>query len=170
MRSRLLLATTLFFLINLPLIKGQTDIPQAQAMFIYNFTRLIDWPEKSGDFIIGVIGSNEVFNALNSYTQGKKVGLQNISVKQFKEITDITPCNILFIGFSRTKNIPEILKIIGDNNTLIITEKTGAIQMGAAINFVIIGDKLKFEIKIDNATKYGLKVSSKLAEMAVKTY
>lgn len=170
MKYKFFITSILILLLKLSLVKGQTDIPQAQAMFIYNFTRLIDWPEKSGDFIIGVIGSNEVFNALTSYTQGKKVGLQNITVKQFKEVTDITPCNILFIGFSRTKNIPEILKIIGDNNTLIITEKTGAIQMGAAINFVIIGDKLKFEIKIDNATKYGLKVSSKLAEMAVKSY
>jgi len=160
----ILLLTTPF------IIKGQTDIPQAQAMFIYNFTRLIDWPEKNDNFIIGVIGNNEVFNALTSYTQGKKVGIQNIVVKQFNEVIDITPCNILFVGFSRTKNLPEILKIIGNNNTLIITEKSGAIQMGSAINFVIVGDKLKFEIKIDNATKYGLKVSSKLAEIAIKSY
>jgi len=159
-----------YFLLYTFFAKGQTDIPQAQAMFIYNFTRLIDWPNKSGDFIIGVIGNNEVFDALSNYTQGKKVGLQNIVVRQFKEPTDITPCHILFVGFSKTKSLTEILKIVNDNHILIITEKTGAIQMGSAINFVIVGDKLKFEIKIDNATKYGLKVSSKLAEMAVKSY
>ncbi len=102
--------------------------------------------------------------------QNKKVGLQEIVVKQFKEPTDISNCNILFVGFSRTKNLPEIAKLLESSNTLIISEKSGAIQMGSAINFVIISDKLKFEIKVDNATKYGLKVSSKLVEMAVKTY
>ncbi len=53
------------FLILKPEVKCQTDIPSAQAMFIYNFTRLIEWPNKEGSFIIGVIGNQEVYNAVS---------------------------------------------------------------------------------------------------------
>jgi hypothetical protein len=50
---------------------------------------------------------------------------------------------------------------------LIISEKSGALNEGAAINFIIQEDKLKFELKGENASKYGIKVSSKLQEMAM---
>jgi hypothetical protein len=37
-------------------LTAQTSISQAQAVFIYNFTRLIEWPTeyKTGEFVIGV--------------------------------------------------------------------------------------------------------------------
>ncbi len=46
-------------------------------MFIYNFSRLIQWPAGSntGEFIIGVFGDNEVFNSLSSFVANKKVGI-----------------------------------------------------------------------------------------------
>jgi hypothetical protein len=57
--------------------------------------------------------------------------------------------------------------IVGTNKTLVITEKKGALNEGSAINFVIVDNKLKFELKVSNATKNGLKVSSNLETMAI---
>jgi hypothetical protein len=151
--------------------KAQTNIASAQSMFIYNFSRLIEWPVsyKSGPFIIATMGSG-LTSELNNYTKGKRVGSQVIEVKQFKNPEDITKCHILFVPFSRTKQMNEILTKLSGQNTLIIAEKNGAIDEGAAINFVIVGDKLKFELKPENASKYGIKLSSKLTEMAYHTY
>jgi hypothetical protein len=61
-----------------------------------------------------------------------------------------------------------IIQQLSSKNTLVITEKNGAIEQGSAINFVVIGDKLKFELSPGNATKYDIKISSKLNEMAYK--
>jgi hypothetical protein len=148
---------------------SQTGIPRAQAMFIYNFSRLIDWPAnyKTGPFIIGVFGASGILNELQNYTNGKSVGQQSIEVKRYDEAGGIEKCHILFIPFSKTKNMGEILGSIGNNSTLIVTEKNGALDAGSAINFQIIGDKLKFEVKEGNASKYGIKLSAKLQEMAV---
>jgi len=150
----------------------QTGIPKAQSMFIFNFSRLIEWPAsyKSGPFIIGVLGSSETFNELESFTKGKNVGAQTILVVKFASVEDISNCNILFITFSKTKELPNILPKLQGKSSLIITEKNGAIEEGSVINFCVIGDKLKFEFKPDNAAKYQLKVSSKLGEMAYKIY
>jgi hypothetical protein len=151
---------------------SQTGIPKAQAMFIYNFSRLIEWPEsyKTGPFVIGVLGASEAYNELESFTKGKTVGSQPISVKKYNNTEDITNCHILFIPFSKTKDITSILPKIQNKSTLLITERNGATEQGSAINFLIIGEKLKFEIKPSNATKYDIKLSSKLNEMAFKTY
>ena len=151
---------------------AQEEISKAQAMFIYNFSRLTEWPAnyKSGPFIIGVLGSSSTFDELESYVIGKKVGAQPISVVKFASAADITNCHILFIPFSKTKMLPNILPVLEGKSSLIITEKNGAIEDGSAINFTIIGDKLKYEFKPENATKYQIKCSSKLNEMALKVY
>ena len=149
----------------------QTTIPKAQTLFIYNFSRLIEWPAnyRSGPFIIGVIGASEVTVELESYTKGKKVGAQDINVIRYKTPQEITTCHILFVPFAKTKQVPEILGILNGKSTLIITEKAGALDEGSAINFVILQDKMKFELKPENAVKFGIKFSSKLQEMSMQS-
>ena len=151
---------------------AQTGIPKAQAMFIYNFSRLIEWPAsyKTGSFVIGILGSGEIISELEAYTSGKSVGSQAIIVKQYKEAGDIDKCHILFVTYSKTKNLSELENVLNNKSTLIITEKNGAVTEGSAINFLVVGDKLKFEISQGNATRYGIKYSAKLTEMAYKTY
>lgn len=148
----------------------QNTIPKAQTLFIYNFSRLIEWPAsyRSGPFIIGVIGDSDVIRELESYTNGKKVGTQDIEVRQFNSTSEITTCHILFVPFSRTREIPSINRILTGKSTLLITEKNGALDEGSAINFVIVQEKMKFEVKPENANKYGIKFSSKLTEMATQ--
>ncbi|MBN1596975.1 MAG: YfiR family protein [Bacteroidales bacterium] len=152
--------------------KAQTGIPRAQAMFIYNFSRLIEWPAnyKTGPFVIGVVGSTPTLAEIETYALGKNVGSQPIAIKKFNSPSEISTCHILFVPFSKTKLLSEIIPAVQDKSTLIITEKNGAIDEGASINFVIIGDKLKFEIKPSNLTRVNIKVSSKLSEMAFKVY
>jgi hypothetical protein len=158
----LLLLTSLF----VGKTNAQSTVAAGQSIFIYNFTRLIEWPNKDGEFVIGVLGSNDVAFELGKYTAGKNVGLQKIVVKKFKEVTEITSCNILFIASAKTSKMPEILSKTGSSHTLLVTEKRGGLDAGAAINFILNEDKLKFEIKTSNATKYGLRVNSKLETMA----
>jgi hypothetical protein len=165
------LSLTIVWLL-LTAMSSQTGIPRAQAMFIYNFSRLIEWPAnfKSGPFVIGVYGNSQTLNELQNYTANKTVGAQKIMIKKFTTPAEIGTCHILFIPFGKTKQLPQIAQAIGSKSTLIITEKNGATDLGAAINFVIIGDKLKFEIKPSNASSRKINMSSKLNEMAYKRY
>jgi hypothetical protein len=151
---------------------SQTDISRAEALFIYNFSRLIEWPAnyKSGPFVIGVLGSSPIINQLKNYTSGKQVGSQPITIKTFNSPVEISTCHILFVPFSETKHMANIVSQVSGKSTLLITEKNGAAQEGAGINFVVVGDKLKFEVNESNISKYGIKMSSKLNEMAFKVY
>ena len=163
------ITSLVFFLLFTPKTYAQNSMAEAQAIFIYNFTRLIEWPPdyKTGDFVIGVYNSSEVFTQLTNYMNGKRVGGQNIKILKFNYITDISKCHILFVSLNKTKDMTTLLGIVGTNKTLLITEKRGALNEGSAINFVIIDDKLKFELKVSNAAKSGLKVHSNLEAMAV---
>jgi hypothetical protein len=149
----------------------QTTIPKAQTLFIYNFSRLIEWPAayRTGNFVIGVLGTTDVATELELYTKGKKVGTQTIEIIRYKLPSEIQNCHILFIPFARTKQITEVIAVMNSKSTLIITEKSGALEEGAAINFVIMADKMKFELKTENASRYGIKFSSKLQEMSLSS-
>lgn len=153
-------------------IFSQSSIPAAQAVFIYNFTRLIEWPAeyKSGDFNIGVYGSVEVFNELKSYTNAKMVATQPIKVTRYNSLAEVSKCHILFVAYGKTKELTEIVGKLNNGSTLIVTENRTAIEKGSCVNFIITEDKLKFELKSSNASKVGLKIHSNLENMAITKY
>jgi hypothetical protein len=142
-----------------------------KALFIYNFTKQIEWPtsEKSGDFVIGVVNNNELYDQLVSITTGKKAGTQNIIVKKMKGIEEVESCHILFLAsyVSSGSNMETVLGKLNDKPTLIVTERSGSIQKGSCINFVIQDDKIKFELNKQAAVKRGLQVSSYLENLAI---
>jgi hypothetical protein len=138
-----------------------------QALFVYNFTRYIEWPStSSSEFVIGVVGKSNIYDELQSVTQGKLVGAQSIKVKKIQNINEMGFCNILFISREISSQVPQLASQIKDN-TLIITERDGLINKGAGINFIINEGKQKFELSKLNLEKRGLKVNKQLVDMAI---
>lgn len=147
-----------------------SSISQAQTMFIYNFSRMIQWPAGStaGEFVIGVVGDNEIYNSLVAFVANKKVGSQPITVKRFDDPQSVSRCHILFVGDSKISKINEIVGKLQGSNSLIITERKGMINSGSAIDLFMDQDKLKFVMNSENAEKYNLTVSKSLVDMAYK--
>jgi len=149
---------------------GQSQIVKYKSVFTINFIRYIGWDDKAkeGDFVIGVVKDKEITDWLRNLSKGKKFGFQNVVIKEFKSPAEVTYCQVLYIpdNINLSKNASTIIDKLGDNNTLIVTEKEGATKYGSMINFVIRDDKLKFEIHNSNAQKAGLQISSKLETMA----
>lgn len=147
-----------------------STVSQAQTMFIYNFSRLIQWPagNTTGDFVIGVVGDNEMYNSLVTFVTNKRVGSQSITVKKFDEPQSISRCHIVFVGDGKINKLNEVISKLQGTNSLIITERKGMINAGSAIDFFMDQDKLKFVMNAENAEKYDLAVSKSLLDMAYK--
>ena len=49
-------------------------VHEVYSMMVYNFVRYVQWPDHStgGEFVIGVIGNNDMYNTLNSWYGGKQ--------------------------------------------------------------------------------------------------
>ncbi|MGZ4042205.1 MAG: YfiR family protein, partial [Bacteroidia bacterium] len=55
-----------------------------KAVFLYNFTRYFEWPDKkkTGNFVVYIVGKNEnLITELKNLAAKKKVGAQDIEVK-----------------------------------------------------------------------------------------
>lgn len=140
-----------------------------KAVFIYNFSRYIQWNEvkDTGPFEIAVIGDSEIINPLNNIAVKKLVNDRKIFIKHFQDISDINSCHILFIPESKIKHMDEILEKVKQYNTLTIADSEGAAVKGVAINFVMVKEKIKFELNSLAIDRVGLKVSSQLKKIAI---
>lgn len=139
------------------------------GLFLYNFTKFFDWPAevKTGDFVINILGHESVANELRKITIQKKVGSQNIVIKPMSNVAEAGKCQIMFVGFWHSRYLAQIIEKIGTDPCLIITEKEGLLKEGSAINFLIVDNTIKFELKKGNALSRGLKVDPRIAELAV---
>ncbi len=168
MGKRILLAMVF---IAMGVINTYAQDAKYKALFIYNFTKHIEWPAnaKTGDFVIGVVGNNDVFNNISNIAGGKKAGSQNIVVVKFKSVEEVIDCHILFVGMgqSNSSKFAIIQTKTSGKNTLIVTERAGMAKKGSVINFVVQGGKIKFELNKANAAKYKLTISSYLENLAI---
>ncbi len=140
------------------------------GLFLYNFTKFFDWPEnaKTGDFVITVLGHESVAKELRQISGMKKVGNQNIVVKNISNPSEIERCQIMFVGFWHSRYLPQIIEKLQNDPCLIVTEKEGLLKQGAAINFLVLENTIKFEMKKSNAVKQGLKIDQRIMELAMK--
>lgn len=145
-----------------------------KAMFIYNFTRYVDWPQsyKEGNFVIGILGKSTLNTELTNFvSQGKKAGgTQPFEIKNFTSNAGITKCHILIVSSEFAGDLGDVFNKVKSSSTLVVTEKRGMAEQGAAINFVVHKNKQEFELNKANAEKHDLKVSSTLEKFAAKVY
>jgi hypothetical protein len=140
-----------------------------KAVFLYNFTRYFEWPEKKkvDNFIIYVVGKNEnLITELNKLARSKKVGNQDIQIKNSASFDASVSSHIIYF-------LPDILKPVGDaasknrnKGALVVAETPGACRSGASINFIVIENKLKFEYNKNSAVKAGLKTNDDFKALA----
>lgn len=163
----------MFALVSMELKQASIET-DAKAAFIINFTKYIEWQSSSLDnmdvFKIGVVGDHSVYQSLKSLSS-KKVKNKKIEIYYFNKPDDIQECHLIYVSSSMTLNqLKSCSTSAKSKNTLIIGDKKGALNNGAAINFVAVGNKLKFEMNIQNFNKNKLKVSSQLLQLATNVY
>jgi len=163
-----LIVTLIIFGAFVTTVNAQAE--KYKALFIYNFTKHIEWPasQKTGDFVVGVVGQNILVDKLIEVTNNKKVGNQNIVIQTYKSVNEITNCNIVVLGANNStpKKLALVLQKI-NSSTLVVSNGNNSATKGATINFTIQNSKLKFELNNADATKRQLKISTYLHNLAV---
>lgn len=137
-----------------------------KAMFVLNFMKYVEWPQEpnSDTFKIGVVGESNIYQALLSLVANRK---ENSKIKIYKVNTDLNEeYQILIIARNENNRIESLSKKYQGKGTLIISEECKN-NNNASINLVNINNKIRFEINNNQAKLGGIKISSKLSEMAI---
>lgn len=138
------------------------------TLYIYNFTRYIEWPDAPKEIVIGVSGGNpEVVEAFEKMAILKTTSDRKYTIKTVMGPGDADNCRLLFIPAGESSKVSTFA---GRNiaNCILVTEGDGLLKKGGMINFVLVDRKLRFELDQPALAKAGLKVSAQLVGMAVQ--
>jgi YfiR/HmsC-like len=142
-----------------------------KAGFIYNFARLVEWPQSSfpqpdSPIVIGIEGTDPFGNILERVLDGKKVNGHGFVIRRLKSLASAKECHILFISASETGRLDEVIRVTNASPVLTISEIPGFANHGGMINLVLEDNKVRFEVNVEAAREADLNISSRLLALA----
>jgi len=144
---------------------------QLKVVFIYNFSKFIEWPEaafadNNASFQVCVVGENPFGESLQSLNS-RLYKTHPIAVKFPQSLAEAKNCHILYIGESG-KSTPwrDLIKNLGDAPVLTVSSSGDAAESGIGIGFVTKEGKIRWDLNLNATRKAQLKVSAKLVEIA----
>ena len=144
-------------------------VHEIYTMMVFNFTKYVQWPDadKPGEFVIGVIGNEDVYKTLSTWYNGKTKGAKTYVIKKFLNATELTECAVVYLDKSKSSEFEAVNNKVRGKGTLVVTDRNGLGSKGSCINFKTVDDKLKFELNQKAIEATNLKVSSALTSMAI---
>ena len=145
---------------------AQMSAHKGQALFIYNFTKYVKWPNQASNLVIGVLGDSEMLAEMNASLKGKKAGESILEIRKVTSVTEAAQCNLVYVPSSRSKDLENLINAVQEKGVLVVSEEDMA-DKGASISFLLVESKLRFKINAQTIKKSGLQVSSSLLSLAV---
>ena len=167
-------AIALLFLFFPSALKAQTISAseyQIKAVFIYNFSHFVEWPESSFEksydpFVIGILGSNPFGPYLQEAIRNERIGTHMMEVRQFENIREANKCHILYINLQDPDEIKQALLAVSGRPILTVGDSPNFIRYGGLIRFFTEENKIRLEVNNTVAKARKLQISSKLLRVA----
>jgi len=165
-----------WMLIGHPSIEAQHAKPSeydVKATYLYNFLRFVEWPAgvvegQSDSFAICVLGQDPFGPSLNAAVAQETIAGKNVVVKQISAAEAAIKCRVLFISSSEGKRLKQILAGLGAASVLTVSDLPRFTEHGGMVQFVLEGNRVRFEVNSATAERAGLTLSSELLKVAVK--
>src|SRR6266550_3555330 len=147
--------TRLLGLIALALgvLKGESPPPseyQVNAAFLYNFVKFVEWPstpgEPSAPIELCILGQDPFDGELQRVVNGKSVNGRPLAVRRISDKSAAPSCRILFVSASEAGHVAEIINAVKDSSVLTVSEISRFADRGGMINFLMDGQRVRFQI------------------------
>ncbi|HEV2110928.1 MAG TPA: YfiR family protein [Gammaproteobacteria bacterium] len=144
---------------------------QVEAAYLYKFGGYVTWPDKAfagpdSPIVIGVAGSDSVADNLTAMVTGRTIGNRPVTVKRIHEGDPLGGIHILFIGSPRSAQSSELFESSRGRPILVVSEGKEGLALGGAVSFVVIDERVRFDVSLDAVQENGLKLSSQLLSVA----
>lgn len=149
---------------------GAADRYTLMAVYLYNFAKFTRWPAASfktpeASLKLCVLGQNPFGVALDEISH-KTVKTRPLNIKYFPRVAVVSDCHILFISRSERQRLAPILADIEGRPILTVSDIEGFTDRGGMIGLRLEDRLLRFVINLEPARLAGLRLSSKLLELA----
>jgi len=144
---------------------------QVKAVYLFNFGKFIEWPtngNKPEAFTICVLGRDPFGPVLDATIAGEAIDNQKFTAKRIENSRNAMECQILFVSSSESGHAKDILTALHDSAILTVSDMPEFANNGGMIQFVMLDNKVRFEVNLAAAEKAGLTMSSQLLKVATE--
>jgi len=144
---------------------------RVKAAFVYKFGDFVDWPQAAfnaadSPFVIGVVSADPVADELARITVGRSVGGRPVQVRKLRHGDPVSGLQVIFIGRGNRDQLAATLAASKGQPALTVSESDTGLKSGSMINFVVVSDKVRFDVALAPAEAAHLKISSRLLAVA----
>jgi hypothetical protein len=144
---------------------------RVEAAFLYSFARFVEWPDDSGaaantPITFCVLGSAPLHDAMEQSLAGKTISGHPVLSRRIGHPEETLHCQIAFIGWDERNRLPAVLEALNRAPVLTVADFDKFAIHGGMIQLIKAGNKFRFAVNVDAVTRHGLRVSSKLLQLA----
>lgn len=144
---------------------------EVKAAFLYNFIHFVEWPphalpDPAAPFRVCLYGDDPFGPALARTINGEQLNGRAVVIERVEVGAMVTQCQLLFVPQSQSARAPGILRATGTAPVLSVGESPNFLRAGGAINLVVEGGRVRFDVNLSGLSGRGLIASSKLLRIA----
>jgi hypothetical protein len=150
---------------------GRATGDEVKAAYIHKFAGYVDWPpgafaDAAAPCVVGVVGSDVVYAELLHVAAGRPVQGRTVQVRLLTRPEQAAGVHMLFIGHDAWPVARSWIAAVKGRPVVVVTDAPNGSAMGAALTFVQVNDRLRFEASVRAAEQAGLRLSSRLLAVA----
>ena len=144
---------------------------RVKAAFVCKFASYVEWPSQSfphpeDPVVIGVIASDAVFEELSRTAGALSVEGRRLVVRKVTRSEPVVGAHLVYITRSGDDQLAETLAMLKGQPVLAVTESSRGPALGSMINFVVVDDKVRFDVSPQTAEASQLRISARLLGVA----
>ncbi|HUB98036.1 MAG TPA: YfiR family protein [Stellaceae bacterium] len=143
-----------------------------KATYLYKFAPYVAWPggvlgPPPSALPLCVVGDDPFGSVLDDAVAGQMVNGHPFLVRRMAVATPQAGCDIMFVAGSAQQSVAAALAATRGLPVLTITDAQQYGGPSGIINFIVVDNRVRFEIDPAAASAHGLAISSKLLSLAV---
>jgi hypothetical protein len=167
-------ATAVWLLVAISTLQAEQPRPteyQVQAAYLYNFGKFVQWPGaatggSTGAFTICILGDDTLGPVLSATVIGGTVGGKTVAAKRIMNAREAVNCQTLFVGSTKDTELAKILETLNKVAVLTVSDMPRFTERGGMIQFILEGNRVRFQVNLTAAQNAGLTLSSQLLKLA----
>ena len=143
-----------------------------KSAILLRLALFVSWPQDSKlrddePFILGILGDDPFGSILTEVVAGEEIAGHPIKVVRSSTLESILASRILFISRSEADRLPAILKQCAANKGILtVGESPRFCERGGMVNLQLRRGNVQLDLNRDEVEGAGLRVSSKLVQVA----
>ncbi len=142
---------------------------EVQAAYLYNFGKFVRWPQgvDHGPIVLCVAEADSFGLTVSRLVTGEEIGGRPVQERNLDTPDGVGACSILFVGATGRDREESFLAAAKAKPILTVGDSPDFLALGGAVQFVLVGDHVRFSVNLDACSRHRMNLSSELLKVAV---